>query len=259
MGLLDKFKKTAQKPESVSEGGSAIYRYEDKEDDELGPPASEPVYLREITEYFSSVFQDREEYVFHEIISDFVHIDVHILRPTEEQNFYFVYTTGMSDLPMTMPEELSDREDLKYAELYTFMPSNWNPGSGAQVSSDLPESEYWIINILKYLARFPHAYNTWFAYGHTIPNGPDYAPLTPGTSMGGIVLSQFGGKLEGFTTKDGTRTNFLYVIPAYKEEIEYKLKYGMEELDKIYTENDITLTVDLHRPNYCKDFHEQLD
>ena len=54
---------------------------------------------------------------------------------------------------MTMPEELSDREDLKYAELYTFMPSNWNPGSGAQVSSDLPESEYWIINILKYLAE----------------------------------------------------------------------------------------------------------
>ena len=47
---------------------------------------------------------------------------------TEKQDFYVLYTTGMSDLPMTLPDELSDREDLKYAELYLFLPGSWDMG-----------------------------------------------------------------------------------------------------------------------------------
>ncbi len=33
-----------------------------------------------------------------------------------------MYTTGMSDMPMTLPEEIADREDLKHAELFMFLP-----------------------------------------------------------------------------------------------------------------------------------------
>lgn len=50
-----------------------------------------------------------------------------------------------------------------------------------------------------------------------------------------------------------------FVIPAYKEEIEYKLKYGMEGLQERYAKGDLPLILDPHRPNLCADFHEILD
>lgn len=260
MSILDKLlKKKAPKADSVTSGGSSIYRYEDKENTGWRPPEAYAVHSEEISDYFSKLFPDHEEFVFHEIISDLVHIDVNIRRPNKNQNYYFVYTTGMSDLPMTLPEGYEDREDWKYAELYAFMPPTWNPGSEMQLASDIPESEYWLIHMMKFLARFPHEYNTWLGGGHTMPNGPQYAPICDDTTMGGVVLSQLGDSLEYMETKDGKRINFLMVIPAYKEEIEYKLKYGMEELDKKFSENNMPLVIDIHRPNYCADFKEVLD
>ena len=260
MGLLDKFrKKTAPKPDSVTSGGSNIYRYEEKEEKGWRPPAAFGEYAEEISAHFAQLFPEREETVLHEIFSDLVHIDINIRKPNEKHNYYFIYTTGMSDLPMTLPKGYENREDMKYAELYAFMPPTWNPGDEFQLSTDIPDSEYWIIHMLKFLARFPHEYETWFGAGHTIPNGPDYEPICEGTTMGGVVLSQSGGDLECITTKDGKRINFLMVVPAYKEEIEYKLKYGMSELDKKFYDNNMPLIIDIHRPNYCADFREVLD
>ena len=60
-------------------------------------------------------------------------------------------------------------------------------------------------------------------------------------------------------TADGKEINFFMVIPAYKEEIEYKLKFGMEGLDERYAKSGLPVTLDVHRPNYCADFHEKLD
>ena len=69
---------------------------------------------------------------YHELISDLVHIDVNIMRPTEERPYYVMYTTGMSDMPMTLPEEIADRGGFKgYAELFMFL-----PGSGIQEKPD---------------------------------------------------------------------------------------------------------------------------
>ena len=50
--------------------------------------------------------------------------------------------------------------------------------------------------------------------------------------MGGVVLVQTGGDMGSMEAKDGRTVNFYMVIPAYREEIEYKLEYGMEALDK---------------------------
>ena len=77
--------------------------------------------------------------------------------------------------------------------------------------------------------------------------------------MGGVVLSQFDGNIGGFETEDGTQINFLMMIPAYQEEIEYKLKYGMQELDKRYNEGKMSMVTDIHRENFCKEFKEKLD
>ncbi len=259
MSFLDRFKKKAPKPDSISEGGSYIYHYQENEEQGWRAPEAYGLYAEEVSNYFSQLFPNQESFVFHELMSDLVHIDVNIIRPNEKNNFYVIYTTGMSDLPMSLPAGYETREDLKYAEIYAFMPPTWNPGKELQISSDIPESEYWIIHLIKYLARFPHEYHTWFGDGHTIPNGPDYEPITETTTMGGVVLKQLGKTLECVETEDGKRINLLMLIPAYQEEIEYKLKYGMQKLDEVYAEKNIPLVIDLQRPNFCEDFKERLD
>lgn len=255
MSFLDKFRK---KPE-VSPGGSPIYRYEEPKTNGWRPPQAYGTYGEEITEYFEALFPGREGFVFHELVSDLVHIDVNILRPTEKQNFYVLYTTGMSDLPMTLPDDIADREDLKYAELFLFLPGDWDLGKTGDLASDLPYASFWPIQMLKFLARFPHEYKTWLAWGHTIPNGPDYTPICDGLGFGGAVLDQGDGSLRGLDTKDGHHINFLMLIPAYKEEIEYKLKYGMKALANRFSEGALPLVLDIHRTNLCADFKEVLD
>lgn len=260
MGLLDSLKKKiGPKAVKVTEGGSSVYHYSEKENTEYRPPVAYGKYSEEISKHFAALFPDREEIVFHEIISDLVHIDVCIRKPNENRKFYVLYTTGMSDLPMTLPEGYQDREDLKYSELYLFLPESFNFGESYSLVSDLDDKDSWIIHLVKYLARFPHEYSTWFGYGHTLPNGPQYAPLCDGTKMGGVVLSQGGGDIECVNTDDGKKINLLMVIPAYQEEIEYKLKYGMEGLDKVFSENRMPMILDINRPNYCADFKERLD
>lgn len=259
MSIFDRLKKKAPKPDSVSEGGFYIYHYEENEQKGWRAPEAYGSYTEEICDYFSKVFPGRKTSVLHELLSDLVHIDVNIMSPTEDNNFYVIYTTGMSDLPMSLPEGYEDREDLKYAELYAFMPPTWNPGSEFRTTADIPDSEYWIIHMIKYLARFPHEYSTWLGDGHTIPNGPDYEPIAGGTTMGGVVLKQLGQSLECIETDDGKKIKLLMLIPAYQEEIEYKLKYGMQKLDEVFAEKNIPLVIDLQRPNYCEDFKERLD
>lgn len=260
MGFMDKLRnKIGPKAVKVTEGGSSVYHYKEKENTEYRAPIAYGTYGEEISKHFEALFPDREEIVYHEVFSDLVHIDVYVRKPNAKQDFYVIYTTGMSDMPMTLPEGYTEREDMKYSELYMFLPGTWNCGESGKPLSDLEAKYAWIIHYIKYLARFPHEYDTWLGYGHTLPNGPKYAPLCEGTKLGGVVLSQGGGDLECVKTKDGKEINLLLVIPAYQEEIEYKLKYGMSALDKVYRENKLPMILDINRPNYCSDFKERLD
>ena len=252
MSFLDKFRR---KKQEVTPGGSPIYRYE-KPEDVWRPPTEECVYAREIAAHFQALFPDRKELVCHELVSDIVHVDVHILQPPPDRGFQVLYTTGMSDRPMTLPEELADREDLKYAELYMFLPPDWD--LSRVLTEELPYERYWPIQMLRFLARFPHQYKTWLGWGHSIPNGPDYTPICEGVGFGGAVLAAPQG-VAPLETEDGRKISFYMLIPAYKEEIEYKLKYGMEGLGQRFTEGELPLVLDARRPNLCPDFHETFD
>lgn len=262
MGLLDKlFGK--KKNEEITPGGSPIYRYGSQEGKKLQVPENTGTYLEEIEAHFDALFPGRESFVFHEIVSDIVHIDVHVMHPTQEQPFHVVYTSGMSDKPMNIPDELSkqDRQALELAELYVLLPGSWDLGGEGKSGTDISPAHFWPIQMLKFLARFPHTYQTWLGWGHTIPNGPEYSPLYDGVGFGGVVLmgGTGDGPLSYMTAKDGHRVNFYNMVPAYKEEIEYKLKYGMSALEKVFQEKGLSLILESHRPNLCADFKEILD
>ena len=267
MGFLDRWKKnkgappqqqkTAPETEEYTPGGSAVYRYQTPENQGFRPPEEMGAAMEAIEKHIDGVFPGWEGFVYHEILSDLVHIDVHILR-SPKGDCQLLFTTGMSDLPMSLPKEIADREDLKYAELYMLLPGDWDLGGPGDGGRDLPYERFWPIRVLKFLARFPHEYQTWLGWGHSVPNGPDYAPICPGLGFGGAVLDSLN-LIPPLKTEEGREIDFYLVIPAYKEEIEYKLKYGMESLSQRFAEGKLPVVLDVHRPNLCADFKEVLD
>lgn len=230
--------------------GSSIYTYENFGEQEKSEIA-EMIYTEEIVNHFDKVFPGRQTIVFHELISDIIHIDIHFMEPTEEQPFRVVYTTGMSDLPMTLPTELEEEwGHLRRAELMLFLTEEW------PISSEAFEDDknFWPVKLLKQLARFPHEYNTWLGYGHTIPNYAEYEPYAENTELNGAILSVLKDEIRSFEAKDGTVINIYSVIPLYKEEMDYKLENGMDALfEKLAEEtNGGGFWIDAARKNVCK-------
>ena len=76
MGFLDKL---FGKEKEVTPGGSPIYRYDTPEDCGLRTPKESGVYAPEVEARFEELFPGRESRVLHEIVSDLVHVDVHVM------------------------------------------------------------------------------------------------------------------------------------------------------------------------------------
>lgn len=164
--------------------------------------------------------------VFHEIISDLVHIDVHVVPASEPFPYLRLVTSGMSDLPMTLPEGAPGSAHM---ELMVTLPADW------PISDDAFEDErnYWPVRLLKTLARLPHEYDTWLGFGHTIPNGHPAEPYAPGVGFDGAIVLPPVTAPEGFGTLqlDDARTiEFMCIVPLYPEEMDLKLKKDAEAL-----------------------------
>jgi hypothetical protein len=229
----------------VSLSGAKIFRYTDGENEWEAPQGEE--CIEEISNHIEK-HVGKINSVLHELISDTVHIDIHHVLPTTETPLHFLVTSGMSDLPMTVSK---DPEELKYLELMIVLPGSW------EISSEAFNEErcYWPIRQLKYLARFPHKYNSWFGYGHTIPNGNPAEPFAENTKLDGIILltpSQVPSEFLNLKINDNKTIEFLVVFPLYPEEMELKLRKGSDALLNKLIENGIDDIVVIDRKNVAK-------
>jgi len=232
----------------TSNDGTTIYTYDEKSD--YAPPAP-MAYTDEIVTHFETVFPGRTSSVFHEIVSDTIHIDVNIMEPTEEEPFWVLYTSGMSDLPMTIPDEVLAQldEPLDRAEVMMFLPGSWE----LTEESFKDDNYYWPIRLMKQIARFPHQYHTWLGYGHTIPNYADYEPYADGTGLNGVMLYQLKEEISIIKTTDGNQVQAYFLLPLYKEEMEYKLEHGLDALlDRLSDLEDDVLMLHANRKNSCQ-------
>lgn len=248
MGFIQNiFKRKAKDGTTVD-----VMTYSDDDKREWTPPAMID-HIEEIERHIAEVYPTAEggELIYHEILSDLVHIDVHVLAPHDGRNYYVLYTTGMSDLPMTLPDQLKGRKDLERRELIMYLPAEWQIGQAYSLGSDLPEEYAWPLSWIRFLARFPHEYKTWFGTGHTIPNGAEYAPLGKGTGLSAFLfLPTFD--VKPLNCENGDIVDFLWAVPMYREEIEYKLENGMNAMFDLFDEHNMPRPIDPNRENYCK-------
>ena len=188
--------------------------------------------------------------VLHEIVSEYVHIDVHVIAPRPDRDFYTLITSGMSDNPMATPKQVKGR-GFEFAELMLCLPSTWNVANYSIVSDESSEKD-WPVLWLKQLARFPHQYKTWLWWGHSMPNGDPAVPLASDTELCGWLLMEPKLVPDGFKVlkrPDGGNVVFFAAVPIYREEMEIKVKEGAERLGELFDEFKVTELVDPKRVN----------
>jgi hypothetical protein len=162
--------------------------------------------------------------VFHEILSDDFHIDVHLVGPGLDRAFHTLVTSGMSERPMETGPEAST---FRFAELAICLEPSWR----LDAQSLRNESWYWPIRLLKTLARFPFEANTWLGMGHSMAASDPPQPLAPSTGLVGAVLMppmELSPDFLTMTRPDGAITHFWTVLPLYPEELALKLSDGTD-------------------------------
>ena len=239
--------------QEYSDSGDPIYRYDDAKPKEFRFAPGDEQNIKAISEHIEKHI-GKIESVFHEIVSDLVHIDVHWIKPTEQFPFHVLVTSGMSDKPMNVPEGL---DNLKYAELCILLPKDW-PIDGTSYSTMEEafknENNYWPVRWLKVLARFPHEYNTWIGQGHTLPNGENAEPYAENTKLGCMILFpslSLGSKFFNLKINERKTINFYCLYPLYKEEMDFKLKNGSNALLDKFEKHHLSDIVDIDRKNTC--------
>jgi hypothetical protein len=238
------------KKEVVSPGGSRILRHEAREREWVAP--AEISGMEEIERHMARFFGEPET-VFHEIVSDLVHLDVHIIPPGPGRDRWTLFTTGMSDLPMTTPE---GAETMRFAELILFLPNDWQVRL-LDVMPPPPDLErwWWPVRWLKKLARLPHDYETWLGIGHTIPNGDPPEPFAADTRLCcWLLLPPMNVPEEAHTVKlaDGRTVN-LYVLHAlHPDEVTLKLERGTDALLDAFDRAAVSETLTPDRPSAAR-------
>lgn len=160
-------------------------------------------------------------------------LDLHVFAPSQAHPYVTVVTAGMSDVPMTMPPGY-DGERL---ELLIGLPAGWpglDPVGGPALQNEI---NYWPIRMLKELARIPHTYDSYLAWGHTIVDqdgalfhdSVDFSAALIGPPLG------YPPELMRATTPVGD-TQYLAVFPITPAELAYKIATpdgGNELLDHL--------------------------
>ena len=182
------------------------------------------------------------ENVFHELGSPDIHVDICVVPPSENRNYYTLVTMGMGAHRMNVPTELAEYK-LERAELAIALPGNWK-----LKHEDLKnERWYWPIRLLKTLARLPIASDTWLGFGHTMDNEEDFAK---DTKLCAAILTGPQDTEDGSEVcilPGGEEVNFYQVLPLYREELEYKMAHDADALlDKM---NGISFVTYNTRPN----------
>lgn len=228
--------------DETSPSGAPIYRHSAK-NPEIEEPETHARNLEDIEAHLEAYFGPIDT-VFHEIVSDRIHLDVLVILATEDRPYSVLATSGVSDLPMAVPEGL---EDYSRAELLIALPADW-PLTDAAFED---EANFWPVRWLKSVGRIPHDYDSWLGWGHTIPNGEPMAPIAD-TNFIGVMLSPpywLDSDFFQLEAQNGDLISFYEMIPLYEDEMVLKLNKGAEELERRLDEANIGYILDIKRPN----------
>ena len=195
-----------------------------------------------IENYITDNFGDYD-FVFHELFSPDIHVDIAIINPTPRRPFHTLVTIGMGAYKMNVPANLRNRK-LDRAEMLICLPSTWDVNSNE-------EKWYWPLRWLKIMARLPMTNHTWLGWGHTVPHEK---PFAENTKLSAMMLINPGLFFMDREPSDcilpgGDIVHFYQMVPILSDELEYKQSHDANKLIALLDEDAII--VDPHRLSVC--------
>lgn len=181
-------------------------------------------------------------WVWCEIASSVIHLDVLVVDPTDTRPFYTLITSGMSQKPMT--PTIPEVSNCKYSELVLFLPADWPLNENEMYK----EENFWPISMIKKIALFPHLHNTWFWHGHTYSN---QLPFHSSTPYSGALIHQASRLSKDFLvmpTAREERTFFHNLTLLHQVELDFYIDHGFERLVKALGDQKLNYIMDPDRP-----------
>ncbi len=234
MGIRKWFNKQQERTPS----GSPIIRSTPKEtQDIMGFPEQDPSAFRALREEVYEAFFGEPETVSHELLPLVPHIDVFVYPPGHANRpFYTLASSGMSDVPMPLPEGLDRSHARREIILYCETPDDT------------------AINLVRHMARFPSEYSTWLDHGHTIPNGDPPAPIFDGSVLSAVLflytIVRPDNQLADQVVLDGDPVHFLWLVPITQAELDHKLNHGCDALLDVFDTVKHPVVLDRQRASY---------
>lgn len=231
-------------PGETSPGGSVIksHREDDRRFELVAPvSAGEEAVKRHVERHLGPV-----ESVLHERVSSLIHLDVLVVAPRPQRNFYTLVTAGMSDRPMNAPVP-----NARFAELLIALPADWRLADADRGD----ENNFWPIRLLRTLARLPHEFSTWLWAYHTVPNGDPPKPYADNTRFTGAAILPPVRVPQAFWTLpvDRDKTiSFLAVYPLHEGEMRLKLERGAQALMDRLARHRVTELLDIGRADVSR-------
>ncbi len=202
--------------------------------------------LDEYEKYIETQFGETS-FVFHEIYSPDIHLDIIVIEPNEKSNYYKLITMGAGAYKMNVPAELQQYQ-LERAEFMMFLPPDW----------DIKSSDgkfYWPIKELKSTARLPINCNTWLGLGHTVSSDAENTPYDESTKFCSmLLLSGLNQDFEKMNLEISGlgKINFYQLFPLYEDELKYKHENGLDALCELFDDDDLSPVLNIKRKNNCK-------
>lgn len=178
--------------------------------------------------------------VYRELFAPDVYIDVCVVPPSEQRNYYTLITFGMGSRQMDIPEEYSGQPSR--VELFLRLPAEWKVGE-----SD--EEWCWPIILLKNIGRLPAACDTWIGRGHTVDNHETFAINTRLSASIVLDPEELPEQARICSLPSGESVKFFEVVPLYREEMLFKIDNSADELTERLKSAGCSRIVDISRPS----------
>lgn len=202
----------------------------------------------QIVEYMEKRFGPADANGMQELlpIVDGMSVSINIIPPNEAQPHLVLFTSGMSALPMKVPD---GQEDWQHAELVMYLPPDWvHPKDG---NGD--PQWMWPLLWLRKMAYHPHLNDSWLGRPAAIVSSADPPePLGPNTEQTCLLMIPDVSYLKPpLKRADGKLVHFFTLVPLYTEERDYELKHGMKPFLRRFVDKKVPMNVVLDRSSFA--------
>ncbi len=176
---------------------------------------------KKIEEHFGKI-----RFVWHEIFSVGIHVDIFIVDPPDSSVVYLI-TGGMGAYLMPVPGELRLAGAFERLEVMVTLPADW--------PLKKTENNLWPTRMLKDIARYPIGNDALLGPGHTVQMPKPYA----NTAFSAVLLLPPAGKPPEdacFQLSPELEVGVLQLIPLRPEERDYVMAHG-DEVEALFDES----------------------